>query len=141
MLYAIINCKTLIAYIRAEDLGWKPSRTIPSDDSDIIEENPTNKDRPETSRQNIEGRRYIEEKLRKKIYVDHFGRQAGAILENADAEKSGYAAYAPHPNIYYPFGSEMDWNFGKWAKLRGPSSTAVTELLSIPGVSVYNYMM
>ncbi|THU75511.1 hypothetical protein K435DRAFT_619026, partial [Dendrothele bispora CBS 962.96] len=37
-------------------------------------------------------------------------------------------------NIWAPFQSEIDWKIAKWAKLRGPSSTAVTELLSIDGV-------
>jgi len=37
-------------------------------------------------------------------------------------------------NVWAPFRSKMDWSVAKWAKLRGPSSTAVTELLSIEGV-------
>ncbi|KIY47966.1 hypothetical protein FISHEDRAFT_44259 [Fistulina hepatica ATCC 64428] len=38
-------------------------------------------------------------------------------------------------NIYYPFTSKLEWEFARWAKLRGPSSTAATELLSIEGLS------
>ncbi|KAF5346250.1 hypothetical protein D9758_014405 [Tetrapyrgos nigripes] len=37
-------------------------------------------------------------------------------------------------NFWAPFKSEMDWQIAKWAKLRGPSSTALTELLKIPGL-------
>src|ERR1700742_4753423 len=37
--------------------------------------------------------------------------------------------------IYAPFSSEMEWDIVRWAKLRGPSSTALTELLQIKGVS------
>ncbi|KAN0136583.1 hypothetical protein V8E53_005630 [Lactarius tabidus] len=37
-------------------------------------------------------------------------------------------------NIWYPFCSQHDWDFARWAKNRGPSSTAVTELLAIEGV-------
>ncbi|THU97914.1 hypothetical protein K435DRAFT_886886 [Dendrothele bispora CBS 962.96] len=37
-------------------------------------------------------------------------------------------------NTWAPFKSEMDWRIVKWAKLRGPSSTALTELLSIPNL-------
>jgi hypothetical protein len=29
----------------------------------------------------------------------------------------------------------MEWDIARWAKLRGPSSTAFTELMNIPGVS------
>jgi hypothetical protein len=34
-----------------------------------------------------------------------------------------------------PFSSQLDWEVARWAKLRGPSSTAFTELLKIEGVS------
>ncbi|KAH7917158.1 hypothetical protein BV22DRAFT_1026893, partial [Leucogyrophana mollusca] len=33
-----------------------------------------------------------------------------------------------------PFSSQTDWDIARWAKLRGPSSTAFSELLAIPGV-------
>ncbi|KAG2136520.1 uncharacterized protein EDB93DRAFT_1303272 [Suillus bovinus] len=34
-------------------------------------------------------------------------------------------------NIYYPFASKIEWEIARWAKLRGSSSTAFTDLLSI----------
>ncbi|TEB18734.1 hypothetical protein FA13DRAFT_1758436 [Coprinellus micaceus] len=37
-------------------------------------------------------------------------------------------------NIYHPFQSRLEWEFARWAKFRGPSSTAVSELLGIEGV-------
>ncbi|KAF7342815.1 hypothetical protein MSAN_01997400 [Mycena sanguinolenta] len=37
-------------------------------------------------------------------------------------------------NPYAPFKSKMDWEIGKWAKLRGAGSTAFTDLLKIGGV-------
>ncbi|KAF8838768.1 hypothetical protein BDN67DRAFT_1060772, partial [Paxillus ammoniavirescens] len=37
-------------------------------------------------------------------------------------------------NIYHPFTSHIDYHFARWAKMRGPGSTAVTELLQIKGV-------
>ncbi|KAJ3711133.1 hypothetical protein DFJ43DRAFT_1108174 [Lentinula guzmanii] len=37
-------------------------------------------------------------------------------------------------NPWAPFSSEIDWKIACWAKLRGPSSTALTELLAINGV-------
>ncbi|KAL5484756.1 hypothetical protein ACEPAI_7398 [Sanghuangporus weigelae] len=33
-----------------------------------------------------------------------------------------------------PFASKMDWDFARWAKTRGPGSTAVDDLLKIEGV-------
>ncbi|KIL54452.1 hypothetical protein M378DRAFT_29088, partial [Amanita muscaria Koide BX008] len=35
---------------------------------------------------------------------------------------------------YAPFSSKLDWEIARWAKLHGPSSAAVTELLQIEGV-------
>jgi hypothetical protein len=40
-------------------------------------------------------------------------------------------------NIWHPFQSQRDWEFAQWAKNRGPSSTAVSELLAIDGVRTY----
>jgi hypothetical protein len=34
-----------------------------------------------------------------------------------------------------PFQSELDWNVARWVKMCGRTSSAVTELLGIPGVS------
>ncbi|KAG1880796.1 hypothetical protein F4604DRAFT_1879802 [Suillus subluteus] len=38
-------------------------------------------------------------------------------------------------NIYTPFASKLDWDMARWAKLRGSSSTAFDELVSIEGLS------
>ena len=38
-------------------------------------------------------------------------------------------------NQYEPFSSKLDWEIACWAKTRGPGSNALTELLSIDGVS------
>src|SRR5277367_3124331 len=32
-----------------------------------------------------------------------------------------------NPNPYSPFASKLDWEFARWAKLHGPSSTAISE--------------
>ena len=37
--------------------------------------------------------------------------------------------------VYAPFSSKFEWEFVRWAKLRGPSQTALAELLAIPEVS------
>lgn len=41
-------------------------------------------------------------------------------------------------NAYAPFASKLDWEMARWAKLRGPSSTAFSELISIEGVSSWH---
>jgi hypothetical protein len=37
-------------------------------------------------------------------------------------------------SVWAPFNSECDWKFAHWAKTRGPTSTAVTDLLAIDEV-------
>ena len=83
----------------------------------------------------IAGRQRIEEKLCQKIHVEHFSGCAGAIIENENLQNYGYSAYADKENLHGPFLSELDWKVTHWAKLRGPSSAAITELLQIPTVS------
>jgi hypothetical protein len=51
----------------------------------------------------------------------------------------GFSAYeswkaASIDSPWAPFCSELDWNVARWVKMRGPTSTATTELLAIPGV-------
>ncbi|KAI0055548.1 hypothetical protein BV25DRAFT_1815428 [Artomyces pyxidatus] len=37
-------------------------------------------------------------------------------------------------NLWAPFASKLEWDIVRWAKMRGPTSTAFTELLQIEGV-------
>ncbi|KAF8258517.1 hypothetical protein EI94DRAFT_1774184 [Lactarius quietus] len=39
-------------------------------------------------------------------------------------------------NVYAPFLSKTDWEIARWAKLRGPGSTAFSELTSIKGLGL-----
>ncbi|KAF8875590.1 hypothetical protein BD779DRAFT_1476024, partial [Infundibulicybe gibba] len=52
-------------------------------------------------------------------------------------EKPGYSGYRTGPvdseNPWAPFNSKLDWELARWAKLRGPGSTAVSDLLGIDG--------
>ncbi|KAJ7588269.1 hypothetical protein C8J56DRAFT_1004496 [Mycena floridula] len=60
------------------------------------------------------------------------------VEDKLGSANQGYAqslgALSDKENIYAPFSSQMDWEIARWAKLRGPSSTAFTELMSIPGI-------
>lgn len=130
---------------RSENIGWTPAKS-----QHTLEQSPSGSEAelPEDSQHSDDdisspvGRRMIEEKLRKKIYVEHFPGKPGAILDNEEQENYGFTAYAHSNNIYSPFLSEIDWKVAQWAKLRGPGSTAVSELLSIPQVSAmyFNYI-
>ena len=48
--------------------------------------------------------------------------------DNFHAEENNLSEWAP-------FSTRLEWEIARWAKLRGPSSTALSELLQIDGVS------
>jgi len=83
--------------------------------------------------------RQMESDLWAETSIDRFtqGRPGQVIhVEDLDAYEHDARNLDAHDpdNVWTPFRSKMDWSVAKWAKLRGPSSTAVTELLSIEGV-------
>jgi hypothetical protein len=89
----------------------------------------------------INGRKNIENALRQPVVVDHFPSSlAGSPIESPGSHGTGraYSAGSAH-SPYMPFTSQLDWEIARWAKLRGPGSTAITELLTIPGVSFLYY--
>ncbi|KAI0037826.1 hypothetical protein FA95DRAFT_1506445, partial [Auriscalpium vulgare] len=61
-------------------------------------------------------------------YLDRLQDLSGPSLSCAD-------------NRYAPFQSQLDWQVAQWAKLRGPGSTAFSELLAIEGVSTMICLM
>ena len=90
------------------------------------------------------GRDRIERKLRQPIHVEKYHGRAGEILEqtaDSEAEGYGYQRYQNDENIYAPFAHRLDWEVARWCQLRGPGSTAVSELLSIDGVRKFDYII
>ena len=79
------------------------------------------------------------------LYIEHLpiGMMAGEPLAGAAQQKDAFEVYRDslrervdtEASIWAPFRSKMDWELARWAKLRGPGSTAVSELLCIDGVS------
>lgn len=63
-------------------------------------------------------------------YPDH---RAGAPSE--EDRRSGWQYYQSQLTDGGPWASKLDWEFARWAQLRGPGATALTELLKIEGVS------
>ena len=67
------------------------------------------------------------------------GDTAGMPLEFTTAHQSRFEDYRRRLNsdadaVYAPFTSRTDWEIARWAKIRGPSSSAFDELLQIDGV-------
>ncbi|KAJ3817089.1 hypothetical protein F5880DRAFT_1632127 [Lentinula raphanica] len=75
----------------------------------------------------------------RKPYIQQYpDPRAGAPVERQGAIVNENSKYLQNleagANPWAPFGSQVEWEIARWAKLRGPSSTALTELLSINGV-------
>ncbi|KAG1832887.1 hypothetical protein DFJ58DRAFT_719474 [Suillus subalutaceus] len=112
-----------------EDEGWagvEVDDPMDHDDGSIDRET-----RHQIERQITDHNRVIES------YPD---RQAGqhiaqAKIRNVNATYASSIDNLNTENPYAPFASQMDWEVAQWAKLRGPSSTAFSDLLSIDGVS------
>lgn len=63
--------------------------------------------------------------------------RAGEPVRSVDSTNNTYATRlreGSNTNLYSPFASKIDWEVAKWAKLRGPSSTSLADLLKIEGV-------
>ena len=91
-----------------------------------------------------EERRAIEAKAARKTFVVRYpSKLAGAPISKAKSVTSTNDSYrsqlnpanADDNNPYAPFASKLDWEIARWAKLRGPGSTAFTDLLAIEEVS------
>jgi hypothetical protein len=76
------------------------------------------------------------------VIIDHFpfGTPGAPITGLHDgATKNGSSPIGVGPcgdSIWAPFRSKCDWEFARWAKLCGLSSSAITDLLAIPEVCI-----
>jgi hypothetical protein len=70
--------------------------------------------------------------------VEQFPLQtAGMPIPCSDHALSGFEALRQNvegSNEFAPFQSRLDWNIAQWARMCGPSSSAMTELLELEGV-------
>ena len=130
--------------------GWEPPIDVA---------NPTfgeeDGDQPDDHTNDLEGepgpdrrtQRRAHQQLRTQTHIVPYpDRSAGAPIIPTDLripEAAGYGSYTSAPgqessadlsNPYAPFRSRLEFEIARWAKMRGPGSNAVTELLSIEGV-------
>ncbi|KAG2061352.1 hypothetical protein BDR06DRAFT_966333 [Suillus hirtellus] len=63
----------------------------------------------------------------------HAGQPVDVVKQPSNAIYHAQLDDSSADNIYAPFASKLDWDIARWAKLRGSSSTAFTELVSIEG--------
>ncbi|KAJ7312316.1 hypothetical protein DFH08DRAFT_717847 [Mycena albidolilacea] len=78
----------------------------------------------------------VEERFILAPHITPFGGRAGEALRTETPPYTEYSDLIPQSadNPWAPFTSQVDWEVAKWAKLRGSTSTAVTDLLAIDGV-------
>ena len=80
-----------------------------------------------------------EAELKNKPYIVKFSKgKAGEVYTNhnrIDGNTAYISQISDPENPFSPFSSKIEWEIVHWAKTRGPSSTAFTELMNIEGVS------
>ncbi|KAL7282534.1 hypothetical protein ACG7TL_004005 [Trametes sanguinea] len=121
--------------------GWEPplqrtSSPSQAADDDVEEALSTDEHGPPLSDPST--RQEAEEHLRQVASIEKFpSPMAGAPVDQSSGTniyEDYIEAVAGEQNPYAPFPSFMNWAIARWAKLRGPGSTALTELLGIPGL-------
>lgn len=125
------------------EVGWEPP--VPNSNLDLESEE---RDEPLVREENSddghtreEEREDAEDSLHSHpTIVDFPSFQAGNPIQTGPTTDSTYALYGKsvpysEENVYAPFASKREWEIARWAKLRGPGSTALSELLKIDGVS------
>jgi hypothetical protein len=123
--------------------GWEPEppkQPLPDNADDIVVDK-------EEVLGGEERQRRIENHLQQKPHVVKLpGGHAGAPMPNSQAlggpeEYKSKLGNNAQKNPWAPFSLQIDWEIAKWAKTRGPGSTAFTELLDIEGASPFNLLL
>ena len=115
--------------------GWEPpvsndtdNMSISSDNADSESGLPPSYIPPEDLRE----RTWVAPKV-----VNFPNPRAGEAIRSVDPTNNAYATLLGNDsdsNPFRPFASKIDWEVAKWAKLQGPSSTSLMNLLKIEGV-------
>ena len=110
--------------------------TAPTCDSLTVDETPADQteagDHPDT----------MDSESARDVVIEKFafGRPGAPIPCDAQGPAAHDTQEAtPTGSAWAPFCSQLDWELARWAKRCGLTSTAVSELLAIPGVRVYTF--
>lgn len=112
--------------------GWEPAPGM-FDDCDVPMEYEIP---PSIPTQNPTRRQGVEDHLWSDPIIEKFPIPTAGKIFRHEAEnnyKHSRQRFSG-PNPHQPFATKLEWEISRWAKLRGPSSTAFTELLAIEGV-------
>ena len=97
------------------------------------------------------GRQNVENNLRQPVFVEEYTTKypnphAGCPLPDTARSATSFAQYGSKiadsdKNPYAPFANKINWDIAKWAKLCGPGSNSLAELLAIEGVSSQSFYL
>jgi hypothetical protein len=77
------------------------------------------------------------------VRVPYPDPHTGRSMLHSSVDHGANVAYGAHlandENPYHPFNSQIECEVARWAKLRGATSTAFSDLLSIDGVSIFRF--
>lgn len=118
--------------------GWEPP---PDEAQDYEAEDPPLAEEPyENPPAASTDRSTVHDALQNPPYMERFNdivpnANAGKLFsENQDVNSSYRDDLFNNTTTWAPFTSKIDWEIARWSKLRGPSSTAFSDLLKIDGV-------
>ncbi|KAF9455627.1 hypothetical protein BDZ94DRAFT_1286081 [Collybia nuda] len=83
--------------------------------------------------------REAEERLKNRPFIIKYGNRAGDALplsnnsQTIENQRYHETFYNPR-NPYAPFSSRIEWEIARWAKFRGASSTAFSDLMAIDNI-------
>lgn len=93
------------------------------------------------------GRQNIENNLRQPVFTEEYTKKypnshAGQPLPDTARKAPSFTQYSAKisgsdNNPYAPFANKINWDIARWAKLRGPGSNSLAELLAVEGVSSF----
>jgi len=79
---------------------------------------------------------------RSQVVVQRFRRgNPGAPINGTQGSPVYESSQEALGAVWAPFQSECDWNVAHWAKMNGPSATALTGLLAIPNVRHSSFLL
>ena len=118
----------------SESPGWEPPVSNDTDNVSISSDN-MDTTPPPSPPEDLRRRTWVTPQV-----VQFPNPRAGEPVRSVNSTNNVYAALLGEgsaSNPYSPFASKLDWEMAKWAKLRGPSSTSLADLLKIEGVILF----
>jgi len=122
----------------SSDLGWEPPVLNDTDNMPVSLDDADSESGslpPYTPPEDLRERTWVAPKI-----VKFPSPRAGKPIRSVNPTNNTYATRLrthSDSNPYRPFASKIDWEVAQWAKLRGPSSTSLGDLLKIEGVTPF----